>query len=183
MPGFQNLVLLQNWDYRIIKSIIKKLHNLSFLMFFFCFVFLFVFCFCFVFLFCFCFVFVEKVYFKSQILVHEYWTILDHFWVLVLCTSGCHQHVLKNVNITFSGNTGTPELFQYSPILGRSSIWDLKYTFSVFVFVFVFVFLFVFCLFVCLFVFFCVFRSNGLLVLKLWSIKVREFQKIECISL
>ena len=27
---------------------------------------------------------VEKVYFKSQILVHEYWTIiLDHFCVLV----------------------------------------------------------------------------------------------------
>ena len=34
------------------------------------------------------------------------------------------------VNITFSGNTGTPEMFQYSPILGHSSIWDLKYTFS-----------------------------------------------------
>ena len=27
-------------------------------------------------------------------------------------------------------NTGTPKMFQYSPILGRSSIWDLKYTFS-----------------------------------------------------
>ena len=26
----------------------------------------------------------EKVYFKSQILVHEYWTILDHFCVPVL---------------------------------------------------------------------------------------------------
>ena len=36
---------------------------------------------------------------------------------------------IKNVNITFSGNTGTPVMFQYSPILGRSSIWDLKYTF------------------------------------------------------
>ena len=43
----------------------------------------------------------EKVYFKSQILVHEYWTILDHF------------------------------MFQYSSMLGRSSIWDLKYTFSI----------------------------------------------------
>ena len=26
----------------------------------------------------------EKVYLKSQILVHEYWTILDHFCVPVL---------------------------------------------------------------------------------------------------
>ena len=26
----------------------------------------------------------EKVYFKSQILVHEYWTILDYFYVPVL---------------------------------------------------------------------------------------------------
>ena len=72
----------------------------------------------------------EKVYFKSQILVHEYWTILDHFCVPVLWASGWHQHVLENVNITFSGNTGTPEMFQYLPILGHSSIWDLKYTFS-----------------------------------------------------
>ena len=29
----------------------------------------------------------EKVYFKSQILVHEYWTILDHFCVPVLKAS------------------------------------------------------------------------------------------------
>ena len=81
------------------------------------------------------FFFSEKVYFKSQILVHEYWTILDHFGVPVLFASGCHQHVLKNVNITFPGNTGTHEMFQYPPILGRSSIWDLKYTFSFFSFV------------------------------------------------
>ena len=26
----------------------------------------------------------EKVYFKSQILVHKYWPILDHFFVPVL---------------------------------------------------------------------------------------------------
>ena len=71
-----------------------------------------------------------KVYFKSQILVHEYWTILDHFGVPVLFASGCNQHVLKNVNITFSGNTDTPEMLQYSPILGHSSIWYLKFTFS-----------------------------------------------------
>ena len=34
------------------------------------------------------------------------------------------------MKITFSGNTGTLEIFQYSPILGHSGIWDLKYTFS-----------------------------------------------------
>ena len=50
----------------------------------------------------------EKVYFESQILVYEYWTILDHFGVAVLFASGCYRHVLKNVNITFLGNTGTP---------------------------------------------------------------------------
>ena len=71
------------------------------------------------------------MYFKSQILVHEYWTMLDHFCFPVLFASGCNQHVLKNVNITVSGNTGTPEMSQYPPILGRSSIWDLKYTFSI----------------------------------------------------
>ena len=73
----------------------------------------------------------EKVYFKSQILVHEYWTILHHFGIPVLFASGCHQHVLKNINITFSGNTGAPEMFQYLPILVCSSIWDLKYTFPI----------------------------------------------------
>ena len=71
----------------------------------------------------------EKVYFKSRILVHEHWTILDHFDIPVLFASECHQHVLKNINITFPGNTSTPKMFQYSSILGRSSIWDLKYTF------------------------------------------------------
>ena len=49
----------------------------------------------------------EKVYFKSRILVHEYWIILDHFGIPVLFASRCGQHVLKNVNITFSGNSGT----------------------------------------------------------------------------
>ena len=72
----------------------------------------------------------EKVYFRSQILVHEYWTILDHFGIPVLFASGCNQHDFKNINITFLGNTGTPDMFQYSTILGRSSIRDLKYTFS-----------------------------------------------------
>ena len=73
----------------------------------------------------------EKVYFKSQILVHAYWTILrclDLFKHSSIVSQ--HQHVLKNINITFSDNTSTPEMFQYSPILGCSSIWDLKYTFS-----------------------------------------------------
>ena len=37
----------------------------------------------------------DKVYFKSQILVHEYWTILDHFCIAVLWASEQHQHVLK----------------------------------------------------------------------------------------
>ena len=69
----------------------------------------------------------EKVYLKSQIVVHEYWAILDHICVPSFWKA---QRVLKNVNITFSGNTGTPTMFQYSPIQGRSSIWDLKYTFS-----------------------------------------------------
>ena len=36
------------------------------------------------------------------------------FFVLVLFASGCHQHTLKNVNITFSGNTGTLEMLQYT---------------------------------------------------------------------
>ena len=72
----------------------------------------------------------EKVYFRSQILVHKYWTILDHFGIPVLFASGYNKHVFKNANITFSGNTGTPEMFQYSTILGRSSIWDLKFIFS-----------------------------------------------------
>ena len=67
-----------------------------------------------------------KVYFRSQILVHEYWTILNHVCVPVLCASGCHQHILENINITFLGNTGTPEMFQYSSILECSSIFLLK---------------------------------------------------------
>ena len=33
---------------------------------------------------CVYFFFLEKVYFKSQILVHEYWTFLDHFGIPVL---------------------------------------------------------------------------------------------------
>ena len=59
--------------------------------------------------------------------------VLDNtkpFWCSSIFASGSHQHVLKNVSITFSFNTGTPDMFQYSPILGRSSIWDLKFTFS-----------------------------------------------------
>ena len=72
----------------------------------------------------------EKVNCRSQILVHEYWAILHHFGSPVLFAYGSNQHVLKDINITFLGNTGTPETFQYSPILGCSSIWDLKYTFS-----------------------------------------------------
>ena len=61
--------------------------------------------------------------------VHKYWTILDHFYIPVFA-SGWHQHVLKNLNITLLGNTDAPEMFRYSTILRRSSIWDPKYTFS-----------------------------------------------------
>ena len=32
------------------------------------------------------------------------------------------------------GNTGTPEMFQCSPILGRSSIWYLKYLFRIYLY-------------------------------------------------
>ena len=65
----------------------------------------------------------------------KYWVlnnILDHFGIPVLFVSGCHQQVLKTVNNHFLDNSGTPEMFQYLPIIlqGRSSIWDLKYTFS-----------------------------------------------------
>ena len=35
-------------------------------------------------------------------------------------------------SIKFSGNTGTPEMFQYLPILGHSSIWNLKICFPLF---------------------------------------------------
>ena len=41
----------------------------------------------------------------------RFWITLAHF----------------KVNIAFSGNIGTPEMFQYSPILGCSSILSLKY--------------------------------------------------------
>ena len=41
----------------------------------------------------------------------------------------------KECYIAFLGNTGTPEMSQYSPILGRSSIWDPKYTFYILSFI------------------------------------------------
>ena len=70
----------------------------------------------------------DKVKWKSILQVPDTGTqVLNNtrpFWRPVMFASGCNQHVLKNVNIRFSGNTGTLE------ILGHSSIWDLKYTFS-----------------------------------------------------
>ena len=43
-----------------------------------------------------------------------------HFGIVSFWTALAH--------ITFLGNTGVPKMFQYLPILGHSSIWDLKYT-------------------------------------------------------
>ena len=72
----------------------------------------------------------EKVYFMSQILVNEYWSILDHFlrssivsfWITPARSKERKYHIFRQYWYT--------RIFQYSPILGRSSIWDLKYTFS-----------------------------------------------------
>ena len=72
----------------------------------------------------------EKVYFKSQgtgtrVLddTRPFWrSSIVCFWIPLTCS--------KERKFTFSGNTGTPEMFQYSPILGCSSILDLKYTLS-----------------------------------------------------
>ena len=72
----------------------------------------------------------EKVNFKSQILVYEYWTILDHFlhssivcfWMSLAHSKERKYHIFGQYLYT--------KMFQYLPILGRSSIWDLKYTFA-----------------------------------------------------
>ena len=73
-------------------------------------------------------------------MVHKYWTTLNHFCIPNF--HYIHSHFPKNVNITFSGNTDTPEIFQYQTIfecprfgeylnkLGRFRIWDVNYTFS-----------------------------------------------------
>ena len=70
----------------------------------------------------------RKKYIKSQILVHEYWTKLDHFAFQYCELLDKYQPFIKNIIITFSGNTGTPKMFQYS----HSIIWELKYTFPLF---------------------------------------------------
>ena len=65
----------------------------------------------------------EKVYLKSQILVHKYWTILDHFcvavivsfWITLAHSKECTYHIFgqywytRNVPV-FNNYTGT---FQY----------------------------------------------------------------------
>ena len=57
--------------------------------------------------------FAQKKCTLSPILPHEYWTILhvDHFFAFQNCE--LLDNVLKNVNITFFGNSGTPEISTY----------------------------------------------------------------------
>ena len=64
----------------------------------------------------------KKVYSKTQALVNKVWAILDHDYVPVLRT-------LVSTFLTpfFSCNTGTPEMHQYSPIMGKFQF--LKCTF------------------------------------------------------
>ena len=56
----------------------------------------------------------------------QYWTIFAFqyvsFWKTLAGSKEGTYHIFRQ--------TGTPEMFQYSPILGHSGIWDLKYTFS-----------------------------------------------------
>ena len=64
----------------------------------------------------------EKVYFMSQILVHEYWTILDHFlhsgivsfWLTPACSKERKYNIFRQYwntrNVPVFTNTGT---FQY----------------------------------------------------------------------
>ena len=75
----------------------------------------------------------EKVYFKSQILVHEYWTILDHSSVPVLFASGYNQHACSKEhkyhifgqywytrNVPVFNNTGT--------VIPVSGTWSILIT-------------------------------------------------------
>ena len=65
----------------------------------------------------------EKVYFKSQILVHEYWTrptrpflcsSIVSFWITLACSKECKDHIFGQYwytkNVPVLTNTGT---FQY----------------------------------------------------------------------
>ena len=72
----------------------------------------------------------EKVYFQVPDTIMQ---VLDNtktflqsgiisFWITLALLKKCKYHI--------SGDTGTPEMFQYSLILGRSSILNLKCTFS-----------------------------------------------------
>ena len=65
-----------------------------------------------------------KVYLKSQISSDTGTRVLDNTTFLHIVSvwiSLTRSNFLKNANITFSGNTNIPEMFQYSPKLGRSS--------------------------------------------------------------
>ena len=50
---------------------------------------------------------------ESLILKPEYWTILDS--TPFLCSSIVSFWITLALSITVLGNTGTPEMFQYSP--------------------------------------------------------------------
>ena len=66
--------------------------------------------------------FLEKLYFKSQILVHQYWTIQDHFcvpvfvssWITIPCSKERKYHIFRQywytLNVPVFTETGT---FQY----------------------------------------------------------------------
>ena len=66
----------------------------------------------------------EKVYFKSQILVHEYWTIRVSFWMTPARSKWRKYHIFRQYwytkNVPVFTNTGT---FQY---LGREVYFFLK---------------------------------------------------------
>ena len=68
------------------------------------------------------------MYFKSQILVHEYYNTRS-FWRPNIIWFWMPPARSKERYLMFSGHADTPEMFQYLPILGSSSIWDLKQTF------------------------------------------------------
>ena len=58
--------------------------------------------------------------------IGQYWTILAFQYCELLDDT----HIPKNVDVTALGNCDSPEMVEYSLILGSSSIWDPKSTFS-----------------------------------------------------
>ena len=84
----------------------------------------------------------EKVYFKSQILVHEYWTILDHFlrssivsfWITPARSKERKYHNFRQYwytrNVPVFTNTGTfqylgPEVYFFQSFLWRHRFCSL----------------------------------------------------------